>query len=68
MRLFKDLAFADTRSSTKQVYQQDLARFFVVNNLILEPQKVDFFYKRFVGPNQAFDLQFLAQFVTSCKR
>lgn len=66
--LYKALAFSDTRSCTKTVLPQDLSRFFVMNNLLLEPDRLEYFYERLVPQGQQFDLAHLTRLVTSNKR
>ena len=67
VRLFRELCFNDTRNCTKEVYPEDLTRAFVVNSLLLEPHRLNFFYTRILK-NNAFDLQMLQKLLTSARR
>lgn len=63
MKLYRELAFADTRNCAKSVSPDDLSRFFIMNSLMLQPSRLALFFDRFVV--QEFDLALLTKLVTS---
>jgi len=67
VRLFVEVAFNDKRSATKEIYPSDLVRLFVLNNLILEQERLALFYGRIIK-NKQFDLKTFAKLITSCTR
>ncbi len=65
--LFKALCFTDQRNCNKQVNFNDFHRFFVMNGLIIEPEKIDRFFERVINGN-TFNFERLVKLVTSVKR
>ncbi len=65
--LFKALCFADKRNCNKQVNYDDFHRFFVMNGLIMEPEKIDRFFDRVIN-GKTFNFERLVKLVTSVNR
>ena len=50
MRLFKSVAFEDQREAAKQIYTEDIVRFFRLNNRLIDAQRIiKTLYGRIIG-------------------
>lgn len=65
MRLFKSVAFEDQREAAKQIYTEDVVRFFRLNNRLIDPQRIiKTLYGRIIGQGNQFDYGALHKLLT----
>jgi hypothetical protein len=67
--LFKELAFEDQHNAAKQIHIGDIMRFFRVNRLAINEDKVRFhLFGRIIGSKNVFDYKMLHKLLTGEKK
>lgn len=67
--LFKELAFEDQQSAAKQIYVDDVLRFFRANGLAIDEEKVKHhLFDRIIGRSRIFDYKMLHKLLTGEKK
>ena len=65
LELFKAVVFENVRDASKQIYVSDVLRFFRLNRLLIEQERVeDILFKRIVGVDRPFDYSRLHKLLT----
>ena len=65
LELFKAIVFENVRDASKQIYVSDVLRFFRLNRLLIEQERVeDILFKRIVGVDRPFDYSRLHKLLT----
>lgn len=69
LKLFKFMAFQDKENAQKRITLSDLIRFFRLNKLLVEPDRLqEIFFERIVGKGNVFDYSKLHKLVTKENR
>ena len=65
LKLFKMIAFENIRDAAKQIFPEDLIRFFRFNKMLIEDNRINhIFYSRIIGRNKVFDYGKLHKLLT----
>lgn len=67
--MFKLLAFEDARNPNKQIHLPDVVRFFRLNKLLIEPERLQrVLYDRIIGKTNVFDYTMLFKLITKSNK